>query len=260
MSSPKTDSRIRSILLADGSDEAVACAAVLMRNDVAVDALVVGPNVPRHAVEAIAGQFPVAPTVVVSSRPDQDSFILDLLDKGRIDFLFSCLYEYRIRPSLLGAAKKGAMNIHTAVLPHNRGIHTSYWGIVDGTPLGATMHWMDESLDTGDIIGQAVFEDDGLMSAAEVRQRQLQLCVHLFETYLPLIVRGEAPRRPQPPGGSYHFKRDIEAATSFEAEDTVTMGQLLRLARATNYGTHGFYVRVGDRKFKVQASVSEVTP
>ena len=251
--------RIEGIMLSDGTEVPLACAAALARADVVIHALVVGPNVPQKAAEAIAGQFQAPPPIVVTTRPDQDPMILGLLDEGRIEMLLSCLFEYRIRPRLLQGASKGGVNIHTSVLPHNRGFHTSFWGIVDGTPLGATIHWMSEELDAGDIIAQASFQDDGLMSAGEVRQRQLALCVELFEAHLPAILAGEAPRTPQPPGGVFHHKRDIGPATTFDQTDTITMEALLRLARATHFGPHGFYVRVGSRTFKVQASVSEVT-
>ena len=203
--------------------------------------------------------LPNNPPSFKTARPDREPLILDLMNENKIDLLFSCLYEHRIRKKLLRKANRGGINIHTAVLPWNKGMHTSFWGIMDGTPLGATIHWMDENLDTGDIVGQAVFEDDAIMTAAEVKQRQLALCVELFESYLPLILRNEAPRVSQPKGGSYHLRRDIEAATTFDDSDTFTMGKLLRLSRATNYGPHGFYIRVGDRKFKIQTSISEVS-
>jgi methionyl-tRNA formyltransferase len=236
----------------------VACSAALVINDVTVDAIVVGPNVPSQAAETIAGQFPEKPPIVVTSRPDKDSTILDLVGESGIDYLFSCLYEYRIRPGLLNAVKKGGVNIHTSVLPNNGGFHTSYWGIINSTPLGATIHWMDETLDTGDIIGQERFEDDGLMTSMEVKKRQLDLCVELFHSYLPLILQDKAPRIPQLAGGSFHLKNEIGPATTFDGSDTITLGEMLRLARATSYESHGFHVRIGDRVFKVQAAISEL--
>ena len=251
--------RMTGIMLAGGVDAPVACAEVLARHCVEIRTVVCAPDVPEKTSEAIARKFPAAPSIVVATRPDKHPFILDLLDGGGIDFLFSCGFTQRIRPRLLKGAKIGAVNIHPSLLPHNRGYHTSFWGIMDGTPLGTTIHWMDETLDTGAIIGQSAFEDDSGMSAHEVRQTQWELSFELFDKFLPLILKGEAPKISQPNDGFYHYQRDIQAATSFESSDILTMGEVLRLARATSHETHRFYVQVGNRKFKVQATVSEVT-
>lgn len=178
------------------------------------------------------------------------------------DFLFCCDYPYLIREPLLSSASRGAVNLHPAVLPHNRGRHSAFWGIMNRTPLGATIHWMDATFDTGDVIAQATFEDDGLMTAQEVYDRQMRLCGDLFETWLPRILDGTAPRTPQrilvpyPLGAKYHKAEEIGAATSFHGDDDIPMWKLLRLIRATSHGDHGFYVTVGGVRYKVQGKVT----
>ena len=46
------------------------------------------------------------------------------------------------------------MNLHLSYLPYNRGSHPIYWSIVEKTPLGVTIHEIDEGIDTGKIIFQ----------------------------------------------------------------------------------------------------------
>lgn len=194
----------------------------------------------------------------MTSRPDRDPFIESLVAARQIDYLFSCFYEHRIRPSLIDSARFGGTNIHPSVLPHNRGFHTSFWGIMNRTPLGATIHWLAEGLDAGDIIAQETFLDDGALSAAEIRQRQRDLCVSLFSRNLPLILAGKTSRKPQENAAEYHFKKDIVSATIFRGGDTVSFEELLRLVRATDYGKNGFTVVMDGRKFKITGSVLEV--
>lgn len=259
MDSPNRGSWTQGLMLASDSETSLACAAILARHEVIIRAVVLEPDTSQKMAAAIAEQFPVPPPVLFTSRPDKDPTILELVKSGSIDLLFCCWFKYRVRPKLLNSLNTGAVNIHPSALPYNKSRHSAFWGIMNGTPLGATIHWMDETFDTGDIIGQATFEDDGVMSADQVYKRQLSLCVELFEKYLPSTLKGNAPRMCQPPGGSYHFERDILAATTFDGSDTITMENLLRLARGTRIGPHGFYVQIGERKFKVQASVSEDT-
>lgn len=44
------------------------------------------------------------------------------------------------------------INTHPSFLPYNRGKYPYYWAIVNGTPWGATIHRVDDGVDTGDIL------------------------------------------------------------------------------------------------------------
>jgi len=258
MPSLNRENRAHGLMLASDSEMSLAYASILARHEVVVRAVVLEPDTSEEMATTIAERFPVPPPVVFTSRPDKDPVILQLVNSGSIDLLFCCWFKYRVRPKLLNSLNIGAVNIHPSALPYNKSRHSAFWGIMNGTPLGATIHWMDESFDTGDIIAQATFEDDGVMSAEEVYGRQLSLCLELFDQHLPSTLIDNPPRINQPAGGSYHFERDIRNATTFDGSDSITMEKLLRLARGTRMGSNGFYVQIGDRKFKVQASVSEV--
>src|SRR5262245_42249762 len=74
------------------------------------------------------------------------------------DIGVSVLLGYILVPSFLSSFPQGVVNLHPALLPWNRGAHPNVWSIVDRTPAGATLHWMDSGVDTGDIIAQATTE------------------------------------------------------------------------------------------------------
>jgi methionyl-tRNA formyltransferase len=50
------------------------------------------------------------------------------------------------------------VNIHCGITPGYRGIHGGYWALVDGHPeqCGVTVHLVDEGIDTGGVVGQAL--------------------------------------------------------------------------------------------------------
>ncbi|MBF0186375.1 MAG: hypothetical protein HQL50_00445 [Magnetococcales bacterium] len=245
------------ILLTDGTEVPKGCARHLAEHGVTIHALVVGPDVPMKDATEIASTFQNVPPIVVTKRPDLEPLILDLLQQNKIEMLFSCYYEYRIRQSLIDGATYGGINIHPSVLPYNRGFHSSFWGILDETPLGATLHWLDEQLDTGDIIDQALLTDDGVIPASEVRAWSRNQCVELFGRNLPRVLIGKAPRIKQHGPGSYHFKKDLQPVVHFDASDTISLERLMKLGRATSFQENGVYVVSGERKFKVRILVSE---
>ena len=71
------------------------------------------------------------------------------------DLLVSIYFSRRIKRAALEVPRVGAINVHPALLPKHRGPTPSFWTIANGEDRTAvTVHWIDEGLDTGDIIVQ----------------------------------------------------------------------------------------------------------
>src|SRR6266542_352813 len=66
----------------------------------------------------------------------------------------SVLFGYRLPRAVIDLFPRGCFNLHPAYLPYNRGADPNVWSIVEGTPAGVTLHWMDDGIDTGDIVAQ----------------------------------------------------------------------------------------------------------
>lgn len=113
-----------------------------------------------------------------------------------------------LSPKLLGAPRLGAINLHGSMLPDYRGASPVQRALWDGRPAtGVTTLWMDEGIDTGDLILQrwepVRSEDD----AASLAARLAQLGASLLAESLRLAYRGEAPRLKQDrSAGSYASK------------------------------------------------------
>ena len=52
------------------------------------------------------------------------------------------------------------LNTHAGITPRYRGVHGGYWALREGKPelTGTTVHLVDPGIDTGRVVGQAVFE------------------------------------------------------------------------------------------------------
>ena len=112
-------------------------------------------------------------------------------------------FTRRIPPAALAVPRLGFLNLHPSLLPRYRGPQPLFWQLRDGAPTGATVHSLDEGLDTGDIAAQtAVPLPDGLDGPAA--ERTLALAgLGLLRGVLADLERGVVARRPQGPGGSY---------------------------------------------------------
>lgn len=71
------------------------------------------------------------------------------------DLIITCAYGQIIPKELLACPKYGAINVHASLLPKYRGSAPINWAIINGeTKTGITLMYMDEHMDTGDIIAK----------------------------------------------------------------------------------------------------------
>jgi len=78
------------------------------------------------------------------------------------DLLVICHFQKIIHQDLIDIPKFGSINLHPSLLPNYRGMSPQHWPIFNGDKeTGVTVHFIDEGVDTGDIIIQQklVIED-----------------------------------------------------------------------------------------------------
>jgi folate-dependent phosphoribosylglycinamide formyltransferase PurN len=57
-----------------------------------------------------------------------------------------------LRKPLLSIPRLGVLNVHLGLLPEIRGMSSPEWSLLNGVPLGITIHFMDSGIDTGPIL------------------------------------------------------------------------------------------------------------
>ena len=101
---------------------------------------------------------------------------------------------------LLSTARRGALNMHGSLLPKYRGRAPVNWAILKGAQeTGATLHYMVERADAGDIVDQLavpILQDD---EAREVFAKVTVAAETILARSLPGLIAGTAARRPQTP-------------------------------------------------------------
>jgi methionyl-tRNA formyltransferase len=138
-----------------------------------------------------------------------DKIDVSFLEKNKVQFVVSYRYRYIIKPLVLKFLKGNAINLHISLLPWNRGADPNLWSFLENTPKGVTIHYIDEGLDTGDIIAQKeIFFDEEQETLATTYNKLNEEIIRLFQEQWPLILEGKAARKKQPPGGSFHKLSD----------------------------------------------------
>jgi len=113
-----------------------------------------------------------------------------------------------LSPALLAVPKLGAINLHGSRLPEYRGASPVQRALWDGrAETGVTTLWMDEGVDTGDVILQrrhAIAPEDDAGSLAEALAA---LGAPLLAESLTLAHEGRAPRTPQDRNAGSYAKK-----------------------------------------------------
>ena len=170
--------------------------------------------------------------LVIQGKSFREPDGISRLGEQNLDYMISVHFPYIVPQAILDLPKIGTLNLHPAYLPYNRGWHTPSWAIVDGTPYGATLHWMDAGVDTGDIAMQrqvAVRPGD---TADSLYQRVLDAELELFRDAIPFITANELPRIPQVDEGTEHRKSDLAPYQSLDLNRVQSVGETLKQLRA----------------------------
>lgn len=123
-------------------------------------------------------------------------------------FIISFGYRYLIDNIIINKFKHRIINLHISYLPWNRGADPNLWSILEDSPKGVTIHYIDKGLDTGDIIvQQEVFfsDQETLHTTYQILIRTIEnlLMRNWFSIYTENII----PIK-QPSLGSYHNIKD----------------------------------------------------
>jgi methionyl-tRNA formyltransferase len=176
--------------------------------------------------------------------------IIESIRERRADVALSVLFDYILRPEMIELFPEGVINLHPAYLPFNRGQYPNVWSIVEGTPSGVTLHYIDDGIDTGDVIAQRRVEVDAWDTGETLYRKLGRASVELFQETWPLIRSGRARRAEQPPeAGTYHRTRDVEKIDEIDLERAYRAKELIDILRARTFPPYaGAYFRDGARK------------
>jgi len=141
-----------------------------------------------------------------------DKITVDYIIENDFNFLISYGYRFILRKEILDLFPNRAINMHISFLPYNRGADPNFWSLIERTPKGVSIHYLDEGVDTGDIIVQKEvsfdsFDTETLASSYQKLQVEIQ---NLFFQHWDLIKNQKCDRTPQVGTGTAHRVKEKE--------------------------------------------------
>ncbi len=182
-----------------------------------------------------------------------DPLFVERVAAFRPDFLFSFYYRQMLKAPLLQLPRRGALNMHGSLLPKYRGRAPVNWAVLKGErETGATLHYMVEKPDAGDIVAQQpvpILPND---SAREVFDKVTLAAEMALDRTLPGLLAGRAARQAQDLArGSYYGGRRPEDGRIDWHRSNLEVHNLVR-AVAPPYP--GAFTMVSGRKVYIHAT------
>lgn len=219
-----------------------------------VVAVVVHPSQRASLNEEILKSAKAAGAEVFAAEEIKNASVLEKIARLKPDLGLSVMFGYLLKRNFLSLLPKGCLNLHPAYLPFNRGAYPNVWSIIEDTPAGVTLHFIDDGIDTGDIVRQVevpvLSSDTGESLYHKLEAAGLLL---LRDTW-PSVQTGQVMRMPQRrEEGTFHKVRDVEEIDEIHLDRSYKAENLLNLLRARTFPPHpGAYFRENGKKVYVR--------
>ncbi len=123
---------------------------------------------------------------------------VDILRGLAPDLIVVVAFGQILSKAILSLPPLGCINVHASLLPRYRGAAPMQWAIVRGEKeTGVTTMFMDEGLDTGDMLMRETLPITQAMTAAELHDAMMKLGADVLERTIFSLSEGTLKRTPQ---------------------------------------------------------------
>ena len=128
-------------------------------------------------------------------QPEKIKLDYEEIVLARPDIIITCAYGQIIPKALLDLPRLGCINVHASLLPYLRGGAPLHHAIIDGyKETGVTIMYMDEAMDTGDIINTVTYPLKDTDTVGTVHDNLMEMGANLLIETLPSIISGTNKR------------------------------------------------------------------
>jgi len=184
--------------------------------------------------------------ITISGLPDDKVFdgaslrekkIVKTIKNLKPDLALSIFFDYILDKEFISLFPCGVINLHPAYLPFNRGQYPNVWSIIEDTPSGVTLHYIDdEKIDSGDIICQERVPVEPTDTGFSLYKKLELASVNIFCNAWSEIKKGNVTRTIQSQqGGTYHRTRDVDSIDKIDLNALYTGKELINIIRARTF-------------------------
>ena len=128
------------------------------------------------------------------------------------DLIAACHFRKLLKKNIIEIPLRGCINLHPSLLPNYRGLSPQHWPIINGdNETGISVHFINEGIDTGDVILQHKIDIEPDMYVSDLHIKMLKIYKHIFKDAIVLLAKNNSkPISQKAAEGSYYdaLKKD----------------------------------------------------
>ncbi len=157
------------------------------------------PDSPKGKIDPLKEAAQAAGVPVFQPRRMKDPEAFEAMQKLAADVAILAFVTDIVPGRVLELPRLGSICYHPSLLPKHRGASAINWAVIEGdTKTGLTIFWVDEGIDTGDILLQKEVDIDPDDTTGTLYFNKLYpLGIEAIVEAADLIAAGKAPRIPQ---------------------------------------------------------------
>ena len=160
---------------------------------------------------------------------------LSLIEDIQPEIVIASGFEHKVPEEIIEVPEKGVVNLHPSFLPYNRGAHPYIWPIVEGTPAGVSIHYMNSEIDEGAVIDKREVMVDPADTAETLYSRLQDEQFLLFMENWDRIKEGAEAREQDLDRGETHYRKELENLRELELDEKSTFEEFIDRIRAVNF-------------------------
>lgn len=141
------------------------------------------------------------------------------------------------------------INIHPGYNPYNRGWFPQVFSIINGFPVGVTIHEMDTELDHGGIIYQQRVEVKEWDTSFDIYNRIMEMELVMIRDNWENILLGNYSVTAIEDCGNLNYKKDFDELCKLDIDNTATLKEHIDLLRALSFKGYdnAYYIIDGNK-------------
>lgn len=190
----------------------------------------------------------------------QNETLITKLRSYEVNLILLAWWPDIVKQAVLSIPKIGVINFHPSLLPYNRGKNYNFWTIIEDSPFGVSIHFVDQNIDSGDIIFQREIEKDWTDTGQSLYNKASETMLNLFYEKYKEIRELRFNRVPQDlTKGSFRLAKEMSQISKIELDSTFTARALLNLLRAKSFPPHpGVWFEDGGQKYEVIIKINKI--
>jgi len=148
---------------------------------------------PLPTIKELSEKYHIPVFTVDNSNDDKSQQLIKVIDPDLI-----VLGNTRIiKPHIFNMAKHGCLNVHPGMLPWIKGSYPVVWALLKDVPIGCTVHYINEGIDTGAIISQQIIPIAPQDTLESLIEKTVHVGATLMKNALISYQKGDLKSVPQ---------------------------------------------------------------